>query len=696
MLENITFGYPQWFVSLCIGLGIIYSLAMYWRDGRFSEYPGWYKWMIGILRFLSSSGIAFLLLSPMIKTITEEQKDPIIVIVEDASASISKAGNENQGEIMDNLESKLKEKYEVKRLHFGAQTQMGKADTFDQKITNLSNAFQYLDENFADLNLGAIIMSTDGIYNEGKNPLYTSTNISAPLYIIAQGDTSKRKDLLVKNVFYNKVAYLGDRFTIQVDISAHNLQGLRSALTVSKIINDKPQKVKTEAFVINKNEFFKTIEVPIDANTPGINKYRISLRPAKGEDSQANNYKDIYIDVLDARQKILIFADGDHPDLGALKSIITNNKNYEIDIKLPEDKNINLLNYDLVILHNLPSQKHPVDNELSTLKRRGIPLLFIAGSTINTPLFNKAQDVITISGNSNEQEEISGLLNNPFALFTLSESLPEKIKRFPPLIAPFGQYSSPTGASILMYQSIKNIPTKYPMIAFKERGNQKEGVWVGEGIWKWRIHDFLENNNYDAVSELVNKTIQYLTTKEDKRKFRVTVSKNIYKENEHILFDAQLFNSNYEMVNTPDVFLIITNKKGKEFDFTFSRKGDYYTLDAGMLPPGKYTYLAKTNFNGEAMQQKGSFAIKDIQLELFDNTARHSLLRSLSQKYNGEVLSMKEVPLLADRLLSDTSIKPILYPSSSTKSIINFWWLLPAILLLLFLEWFLRRYWGSY
>lgn len=34
-------------------------------------------------------------------------------------------------------------------------------------------------------NLGAVVMASDGIYNEGSNPAYTNAPVSAPVYAIA-------------------------------------------------------------------------------------------------------------------------------------------------------------------------------------------------------------------------------------------------------------------------------------------------------------------------------------------------------------------------------------------------------------------------------------------------------------------------------------------------------------------------------
>ncbi len=700
VINEITFQYPSWYIILCLALGLIYALALYYRDLKFEESPKWSKWIMGILRFLAVSGIAVLLLSPLVKSISEDIKQPIVVIAEDNSQSI--VANLSDEEIalkkeeINTIADGLSEKYEVKRLVIGDQISNSALDSFGSKVTNLSESLEFIYDNFGDQNLGAIILSTDGIYNEGKNPLYSNVNLTAPLYVVAQGDTTVRKDVLIKNVFNNKIAYLGDKFSIQVDISAKNSAGNSSTLTVSKVDEGNTRKLKSETIRIDKDNYFTTKEIILDANAVGLNKYRIALSPVNGEISRSNNYKDIFIEILDARQKIVLLANSPHPDLSALKSLITTNKNYEVDIHFPEDQDLNVSKYDLVVFHNLPSDKFSMAVELENLNKRRTPRLFIVGAQTQLGTFNVAQDNIKIAGNSSSLEEIQADLVTTFNSFTTNQEIDNKIKSFPPLIAPFGQFTSPSGANILLKQNIKKIPTDYPLLSFKDKDGFKTGVWVGEGIWKWRLFDYLQHDNYAVVTELVNKSVQFLSTKEDKRKFRVSTSKNLYKENEQILFDAQLYNDNYEMINDPDVFLTITNQDGKEFIYTYSRANNFYTLNIGMLPAGKYRYTANTNYGGESMDQKGSFSVQNIQLELYDLTARHDLLNALSEKYGGELMSAGSSLGIADKVLSNSKIKPVIYQSTETKSVINFKWLFGLLLLMLSLEWFLRRYMGSY
>ena len=49
----------------------------------------------------------------------------------------------------------------------------------------------------------------------------------------------------------------------------------------------------------------------------------IRISPIANEFSKENNVKDLFIEVLDARQKILILAASPHPDLAAIKKFLS-------------------------------------------------------------------------------------------------------------------------------------------------------------------------------------------------------------------------------------------------------------------------------------------------------------------------------------------------------------------------------------
>lgn len=699
-MNNISFQYPTWYIFLCIALGIVFALALYFRDRRFRDQSKQLNWGLGILRAILVTFLSALLLSPLLKSLITETQKPVVVVAQDVSESVA---TEMSAEELDNykrnlqqLSTDLSEEYDLVEYSFGNEVREGIDTAFQDKQSNLSEMLTTIYDLYGGQNLGAVVLASDGIYNEGSNPIYTGTKLNAPIYTVALGDTIPKRDLVVKRTFHNKIAYLGDRFAVQIDIAAQNCTGQNTNLVVSKIVNGNSTTLQTIPISINQEDFFTTREVVIEANQAGVQRYRITLSTVNGEASRNNNVKDFFVEVLDARQKILILANAPHPDLTAIKQTLTSNKNYDLKTAYITDLQENIREFDFVVLHQLPSKTNAATNVLNTLNNEKISHLFIVGAQSNLPAFNKAQPLLTIRGDGRNTDFVQGIVQNDFNLFTIDEELKQEIRQFPPLIAPFGEYRANPNASVLLRQQIGRVDTDRPLLLLGENAGMKVAALAAEGLWKWRLFDYLQNDSHDLFDELIGKTVQYISLKEDKRRFRVNLDKNIFDENETVAFGAELYNQSYELVNDADVRMVVTSNDGKNYDYVFNKTDRAYSLNAGILPVGNYSFNSSTAFNGQQLTYQGQFSIQPIQLELYETTANHNILRILSEDYGGELVFADQLGSLVERIQSKGNVKPVIYQTAQTRSVINLKWIFFLLLGLLTLEWFLRRYFGAY
>lgn len=694
--SNIIFQYPKWFIILCVLAGLVYALALYFRDQSFGEQSKKLNRGLGLLRFTTVTIICLLLLSPVIKRTITQTQSPIVVLAQDNSESIRRAmseeGAKKYQQDMEDLQKKLAEQYDLKIYSFGTDIREGIDYSFDDKATNIAGFMQEMYDLYSNQNIGTIIWASDGIYNQGSNPVYLGNKLNTPIFSIALGDTVPKKDLILKKVYNNQITYLGDKFNVQVDLAAINCGASPTKLTVSK----GNKKLKEIVINIDNNDFFSTQEITLDATISGVQKYTVSLSPIGGEATKANNSKNFYIDVLDARQKILLLAESPHPDIAALKRTIKNNKNYEVEIKYADKLKESVAGYDFVLLHQLPSSRNAIPEVLTTLRTKKIPHFFVVGTLTSLPNLNQSQGLVTINGRGNQTNDTEGVLQPNFNTFTLSDEIREIISQFPPITTPFADFKSKADAITMLGQRIGSINTEYPLLVLGEEQGVKKGILTGEGVWKWRIFDYVQHQSHELFDEMFGKIIQYLGTKEDKRRFRAFVSNTLYNENEAIIIDAELYNSNYERINTPEARLVITNDKGKKFPFTFNKTESTYALNAGRLPEGSYKFEAAAVFNGEELKSGGAFSVKSIQLEVFESTANHQLLNLISSKNGGQVISPDQLSKLPELITAKGFAKPVLYDTVKTRSLIHLKWIFFLLLGLVTLEWFLRRYFGAY
>ncbi len=697
---DLSFQYPAWFLVFCALLGLGYAMLLYFRDTTFREQAPRLHITLGVLRWLVVTILSALLLSPILKNLITETKKPIVVMAQDESESVA---TDLQGPALDQykqqwqaLRDNLAEQYEVHELAFGDQVREGVNFDFKDKVTNISEALRTVYDLYGGQNLGAVVLASDGVYNEGSNPAYSDAPLAAPVYTVGLGDPTPKKDLLVKRVFTNKLAYLGDKFTMQVDVAATNCAGAQTVLTVSKVNGDQVRQIQSMPINVASNDFFVTKEVQIEADQPGIVQYLITVANIPGEASTVNNRREVLIDILDARQKILLLANSPHPDLTALRQTLEANKNYQISIAYIGAAGLDVSKFDFVVLHNLPSASNDISGILNTLNDKHIPRLFIAGMQTNFAALAKAQGLVNAQSDGKQSDDVQAKVSPKFAAFALAPKVLEELPRFNPITSPFGNFSATPQAQVLLYKRIGKVDTDQPLLAVGETNGIKTGVFLGEGFWEWRLFDYLQHQNHEIFDELVGKTVQYLSVKEDKRKFRVNIDKSIFNENEAITFGAELYDDNYELTNESDVSMSVRNSAGQEFTYTFNKLGKAYTLNAGILPVGNYTYKATTNFNGQNLTYEGKFSVRAIQLELFETAANHGALRQLSEKFGGEFVLPTDMASIAEKIKSKGTVKPVIYQSIKTNPFINLKWIFALLAGLLAVEWFLRRYFGAY
>ncbi|MES2592051.1 MAG: hypothetical protein V4608_09215 [Bacteroidota bacterium] len=690
---NIITEYPIWFVSFCIIAGLAYAGVLYYRDKKLNELSLWMVRLMGIFRFLIVTILSFLLLSPLLKTVNREVEKPVIVIAQDNSESlvVGKDSGFYKTEYKQNLQKLIDEldnKYEVRLYSFADKIkERSSTDSleFNEKQTDISSLFDEIETRYSNRNIGAIVFASDGLYNKGANPVYSTGNIKAPVYTIALGDTTVKKDIILLKTDHNRLAYLGNKFPLDIVVNAKQLKNKNTTLTVTK----GDATLFTQTINISSDGFTTTIPVLLEAKEVGLQHYKIKLSAIPEEINTSNNVRDIFIDVLDARQKVVIIADAPHPDVAAIKESIEANQNYDVESYTADNFDKPLKKYNLVILHQLPGTRNPATKILSELNASNTPVWIFTGAST---LLKSDLSIAAAGQKTNESEPV---LEANFPLFTISDELQRAIKNFPALVCPYGNYPADNGSNVLFYQRIGIVDTKTPLLFFNTFGENKTAVFTGEGIWKWRLQDFASNGNHNLFNELISKTVQYLSVKVDKSFFKV-IGQNNFFENEPIEFEAEVYNESYELINEPEVNITISNSENKKFPFTFTKTNNAYRLNAGMMPVGEYKYEAKVKVGDKISVQRGEFSIFALQAELTNTIADHQLLYSLAKQHGGEMVYPNELEKLTEQLNKRDDIKSVSYTQNKLSDLINLKWIFFLLLVLLSLEWFIRKRNGAY
>ena len=255
-LLNFMFGISTNFpISLSIAallIGILYAYLLYNKDKKIDSV--WKKRILFIVRLLVVSFLCFLLLTPVVKSFFKQQEKPILIITQDASSSVRSYNVYNELSL---LSEQTKEDFDIFSFHFDQSIKNGLTKELNGLQTNYSILFDELEKRFINRNVAGMVMATDGLYNAGGNPIYKSEAINIPIFPIALGDTIQRQDLLIKDVHYNDISFLGNDFPIVVFLEGFNCKNEEIELR----LHEGELLLHKQTIKVNKDEFYLTNEL---------------------------------------------------------------------------------------------------------------------------------------------------------------------------------------------------------------------------------------------------------------------------------------------------------------------------------------------------------------------------------------------------------------------------------------------------
>ena len=679
LFQKIIFEQPWYFVVVCAALALATALFLYFKQRNNPDVNRVSLYALITLRFISVFLLSCMLLAIFVRRISTQTQQPIILFAIDNSASMREEPDsaKSLSTQLQTLKDELKDKYEVKSLLFGSKVRSGETADFTDKETDLSELVKEVENNYANQAVGALVLVSDGVNNKGANPVYSVDDFPFAIWTLACGDTTEKKDISIQKINHNEVVYAGNQFPVEVQINASQCKGQAAKLNLKQ----GGKIIQTRNLSITQDRFSETQTFTLQAEKAGLQRYELELVSELKEQNSKNNVRSFVIEVIDNQQKVFLFATAPHPDVAALREAILSFGNYEFKSFLLPEKPQQLKGCNLLIIHGYDKQCQDL---LALCKDERVPYLIIHPQTF------EGLGTVSLQSSIPRSQDVEPVFREGFSAFTISTELRNFLQTAPAVKCALGRYNTLTGNQLLLSQRIGAVETDSPILFFNEISGLKSGVFVGDGLWKWRLADYEEHGTKNLFNELISKSVQYLSVKSDKSFFRVHCP-SIVSESDAVEITAELYNKTYELVNEPEVALELSDATKKKYNYTFSKYNSAYKVDLGKLPPGEYAYKASVIYNGERLIKEGSFAIKELSAEQSGESANHSLLRQMALRSDGKFFTRATLSQLQTELLNNDSIKPITYTQSSIAPLSEIAWLFFTILLLLIVEWILRK-----
>jgi hypothetical protein len=682
-----------WLIPIVlVAAGITYF--HYQNKGWFAEVKPNFQWLLRILRFSSLALIGILLLGLIIQSLNYREEKPVFIALVDNSSSMlnykdSGSVRKNTTDFLAKLKVKYAERFELVTLTVGTEVDT-ENPKFQENSSALELGFEKINVDYYNRNIGGIAFISDGNYNVGANPSYAAEKISlTPVFTLAVGDTTPKKDHLIRNITVNDIAFLKNDFPVEVDLESFKI-GARS---VNVSIFQNGQKVGNQVVQYkNGKRDFQQANFVLNATKAGFQTYTVKLEAIDNEYTLKNNTRTFYIEVIDARSKVLILAGAPHPDIAALKEVLDANENIEAESVLLKDWNKSLDKVNLVIWHE-PGVNFD-QSTLDAIQAKKIPLFFVVGPNTTNGVLSKLNLGLAAAA-GNQTDDNQAFLNPSFSSFEIDDKVADALTYYPPLKSKFGSLKMNGNAEILLYQRIGQIRKKEPLLFFLQQNNLRSGVLYGEGLWRWKLNDFVRSGNHDAFKELWSKVFNYLLVKQQGAGLRVEFQKR-FTIDEDVIVNASFYNASLEPITKPLIDMKVTDEKGKVYRSQFGVFGSSYKLSLGKLKAGKYNWSAKASYDGKSYSKQGYFVVEDIQIEKSETTANHGVMKQLAKQSNGKFYQLNQYESLLSDIDKREDIANVQYEETAFNDLMDYFSIFLLLFLLLAGEWFLRRYLGSY
>lgn len=696
-MNQILTEYPLYYIIIAAFVAAAYTWWLY-RKNTTAPWNKTTNYGLAALRFILVFLLCFLLLNPFIRQISNEYEKPVVVFAIDNSESLKISTDSTQlKSLLENfkqLQNTLQEQgFETAIQTFDNLLPDFQAIKFTYLSTPLSELLNGVSQSYENRNIHSVVLLSDGIYNQGESPTYSTYKL--PIHTVLIGDSTSQKDINLKAVYHNNLAYLGNKFPVEAEIYQTGFGGK----TISVALKRGKNIIEQKNITFSPNTDFQRISFMLTATQKGMQHYTLEIEAQENEFTTKNNIRHVYIDILDNKQKILLIAAAPHPDIKAIRSAIEEKELYGLDVFIPtispDGSYKNNEKYDLVIFHNIPNRNNFGFQYFQEFANKGIPIWYIVGTETNLAVLNKQLDFLKITSRGTQFDKVMPSFNDNFNKFIVEDSKKKLVGKYPPATAFFATYQVSGSTQVLLYQKIGSVTTDKPLWIFNDNLGAKTAVLAAEGIWQWRITENAQQESQEAFDELVIKTIQYLASKDDKRKFRVrptSVDENI---NGTVTFETEIYNDSYENIYGQNVSLTLTNEKGETLPYNFINTDANFRYRVTGLSQGVYRYKATAQLNGKTENSEGEFSVQEQSAEALNTKADAELLQQLAQKSGGIFTTANNLATIQTHFASQKP-QSLIHSSETIKEVMHLKWIFFLLISIITVEWFIRKYRGSY
>ncbi|WP_340103112.1 hypothetical protein [Rhodohalobacter sp. 8-1] len=685
---------------------IVCFTTAWWSYSYLSTVAPWKKWSLIAIRDSVFFILVVLLLNPFFIDRNVETSSPQINVYLDNTQSLTVergnySGLESYRSVVNELTSQIDDRYDVNFHLFDTAVNDGREISGNGTVTNLQSVVDHQIEN-QDQTVANLLFS-DGIYTQGRNPVFSAQNLGTPLFTVPIGDTTDVQDIVISDVEYNEQSYTNTEQSFRVNVNQDGFEG--STITV-QFLKDG-ELAQSEQITFSESISNHLLLFTDQHTEPGFYEYEINIPGLDKEFTLQNNREEFTVEVLDEKTRIASLAFEIHPDVGAFRRLIATDQQNELisgtrlsnGAMMGEDLTSLDTPPDLIVLHGLPDSNDPLLDWLQ--QQNEVPVIYFmlpATRQYHQRLDDANFLVYSIENSRQNIIDIHLLQEREPYSHPLLEFSPQEFRRFPTLKTYRSEAGSSALAEILFTGEFQRTETDIPIILTESGGVRR---LAGINAFGWHRFNLTANETVSRFyTTFFTDLLSWAATPPNQQNLSINTIKPTFTETENIEIQASLVNERQQpetdaVINVTvipaDVEADDLESDPQRFVMRHTRNGEY-RVNIGNLPRGNYQVTGNaTKADRQIGEDQARFSVSQSRVEFINTERDDQLLQQLALRTGGIFLGdYSASPML--QFLEENNLDQVVETATQeTRYFSNspLWFVF--VILLLTGEWLIRR-----
>jgi uncharacterized membrane protein len=739
---------PGWVVALA-ALGVVGLLAHQFIGLKKRLAIGPSSFLIA-LRTCVYSVLIFFLLGPAIVENRVAKLRPPLTILIDTSESMAFTANSKptpegkpgksridivKEKLLDGKESlihKLSREYDLRLYRFGTSLEPISPDSVAQlKATDQGTRFLELLQAAAKdaAPQSAFLIFSDGITNGDKKTFDGAPALPIPVFAVGVGDTEGFTDARIADLRAPEFAFRGREFKVDLTIQVSGLKGK----TLPLYFNRGKNLITSRTVSVDTDPFEQKITLSFTPRDLGTHSFNVAIPNQPGEQITGNNQKEFKVDVQRDKIRILTLSGSPAWNYRFLRMAMKQDPLIELvsfvflrtptdSVDVPENQ-LSLIpfpiddifleelkNFDVVVFDDFSHRAYfnPVYlDKVRDFVRDGGGLAMFGGSRsfdAGGYADSSLKDVLPIEldgkGSYQTQTVVRPVLTMSGKAHPVTRLLPdpkaneEAWSKMPPLTA-LNRIRAARGETLL---SAGDGSEGAPLLTVGRYGKGRTLALMSDEAWRW---NFIAVGNRETPQnhlKLIRQAVRWLAQEPSFEQVQIRPIPPS-RPGEKVAIKLRVLKDDFTPTGQASVQLRVTGPDGDPLLISTtadSAEGEY-TGDFTPTKEGSYRVEAEASLAGKALgKDKTSFSIIFPYGETDDGRPRPELLKKIAETSHGAFFSIndwneKTFDQIAAKLESQAPSQIVERRQTRLWSTM---WPFALVLVLLGVEWWMRRTWG--